>query len=125
MRNYVMSFRNIGCLRMERSRNRPSSFSLRSFMEAKFWFGVYGELAVVTSPLMKRFIFGRSGDMKSSVLTWCMLAAGFMAFIYDKVEMATGMEIHVLLVGAITAMVVGLYSELGAKSKVASEEDSV
>lgn len=60
--------------------------------------------------------------MKSSVLTWCMLAAGFMAFIYDKVEVTTGVEIHMLLVGSITTMMVGLYSELGTKGKVNSEE---
>ena len=55
--------------------------------------------------------------MKSSMLMWCVLAAGFMAFIYDKVESATGMEIHILLVGSIATIVAGLYTELCAKNK--------
>lgn len=54
--------------------------------------------------------------MNSYMIGWYALAAWIMALLYDRVETITGMEIHILLAGAIVTLMMGLYKVLYAKS---------
>ena len=62
--------------------------------------------------------------MRTSITVWSMLSAWFMAVMYDRIEMMTGMEINVLLGAAITTMVGGLYFGLYANDKRTSKEEA-
>ena len=60
--------------------------------------------------------------MKTSILYWSMLASWVMAIAYDRIEQMTGIEINILLVGALVTMAVGLYMGLYWKGNVELEE---
>ena len=61
--------------------------------------------------------------MKNSILKWSVFAAWLMAIVYDRIEQMTGMEIDVLLAGAVLTMVFGMYTGLYWKGNVELEED--
>lgn len=63
--------------------------------------------------------------MKNSVLCYSVLAAWIMALAYDRIQMTTGVEIDMLLGGAIVTMVAGLYFGLYTKPNKTSKEEAL
>ena len=61
--------------------------------------------------------------MQNSKLMVYLLSAWIMALIYDYIERVSGIEIGVLLCGAVVTMVTGLYFGLYAKNNESKEEE--
>lgn len=60
--------------------------------------------------------------MQTTRLMTSMLSAWGMAIAYDQIRVATGTEIHVLLLASVVTMVAGLYIGLRNNNETKKEE---